>query len=160
MSASIPLQIHFVDLTVAPRCYHITNIEVFDDEEDNLIPSKPQCAVCKQMPPFSLMPRSWWQPNQYLFCKTSSPSLPCHHLLSEMSRWYCRRWSSSLLWLISGATHITLVTVSVCWLNINFSFEWTRLEVTCPVYGRHCHRWVAFSAVKGRHFKTWTDKRI
>lgn len=41
MSASIPLQIDFVDLMVAPRCYHITNIELFDDEDDNFIPSKP-----------------------------------------------------------------------------------------------------------------------
>lgn len=41
MSASIPWQIQFVDLIVAPGRYHITNIEVFGDEDDNFIPSKP-----------------------------------------------------------------------------------------------------------------------
>lgn len=41
ISVSIPLQIQFVDPTVAPRCCHITNIEVFDDEDDHFIPSEP-----------------------------------------------------------------------------------------------------------------------
>lgn len=96
ISVSIPLQVQFMNLIVSSRCSILQVLHYFMTKMIILSLLSLNVQSENKWLLFSWVPRSCRQLWEYLFCKTSTASLLCSQLFSEMSRWHGKWWSTSI----------------------------------------------------------------